>query len=355
MLARAAFLHVNDHMAAFPEKTIRRIHKLYSMRNRSNINLSRWANLLRRDSSIVSCLHTSLNSSATDPRDKVFAITGLLRSQTRAMISIDYMLSIEDVLRQAVTACIMERGNLDIICYAGLPNEADLSTTSAFDIEQLKYFLADKSREKDDIIIDPHKAKVETEWAHDFSCVPSAQLLPRLKVRAKYVCLCGERPSYGVGESPAIFTSDIKLLHTTHWSWLLGSQFAYGDKVAAHAVEGLEALQDTKGVLAGSHSSLPSDPYVFRARDCFGVTNGHCVIGDAIFFISGARWPFLLRKVEQDVYRIVGACGIWVSDILSSEDSKRRTASFTASPPASWALLENDFSDTSEKQCIEIY
>jgi hypothetical protein len=95
----------------------------------SCVNLSRWANLLRRDFSLVSCLRTSLDSSASDPRDKVFAITGLLDPYIRAMIVIDYMLPVEEVFRQAVSVCIVERGDLELLEYAELPEIDGLTST----------------------------------------------------------------------------------------------------------------------------------------------------------------------------------------------------------------------------------
>jgi hypothetical protein len=373
---------VNDNQIAFATNAIWRMGDFCSQRSILIPSLSRWVRLLERDISIVSCLDTSLDCSATDPRDKIYAIVGLIKPHIRRLITIDYMLTVEDVLRQAVIACIADCGDLDILCYAGLATGNDLTTSSTLDVQQFKNFLADKSRKK----VYKYKPflresikKPKRKLVHDFSilkarsqqyespvqgpsdstaqssqpCIPPGQLLPRLRVCSRFVCFCGETSSLEAEKLFAAFGADTKQLRASHWLILLEASLAHGRDTVDLPADDLQSVK--QGILLASDYTLSRDPWVFRARDCFGFTDSRCQPGDAIFFISGVLQPFLLRKVRHSVYRIVGACGIWVSERFSSEESKRKIPSFAASPPAPWALLESDFCDASEQQCIEIY
>ncbi|KAH4412081.1 hypothetical protein HBH92_107130 [Parastagonospora nodorum] len=190
-LARHAILRVNDRGIAFPEKAFKQLARLYATQPRPKHRLSQWASLLERDASIISCLHASMNSSASDPRDKVFAITGLLTPHIRAMISIDYMSTIDEVFTQAVLACIVDCQDLEILCYASLPASADHTKTPIFTVHDFRQFLAHRVGEIR-VDRDPHFIVERSE-----GLIPTSQILPRLTVRAHFLDACLESISDG--------------------------------------------------------------------------------------------------------------------------------------------------------------
>ena len=59
---------------------------------------------------------------ATDPRDKVFALGGIIRnSNTLDAFRADYNASYEEVLRNVATACLLKRKSLTILLFVMTP------------------------------------------------------------------------------------------------------------------------------------------------------------------------------------------------------------------------------------------
>ena len=83
-----------------------------------------------------------MQCSATDSRDKIFAIASLLRPEVRGLISIDYSTRLKEIFQDAVTACIADCGDLDILCFASLSPDREVKTTPNFTIAHFQAFLA---------------------------------------------------------------------------------------------------------------------------------------------------------------------------------------------------------------------
>jgi hypothetical protein len=63
---------------------------------------------------------------ATDPRDKVFALLGLLEHSAQAEFNIDYSRSVEYTYAEATTKIIRQSGSLEVFLLAGTPRARDL-------------------------------------------------------------------------------------------------------------------------------------------------------------------------------------------------------------------------------------
>jgi hypothetical protein len=83
----------------------------------------------------------SVNCSASDPRDKVFAIVSLLEPHVRGRISIDYMASTHDVFAQAAMACITECMDLGILSFAQIESEDRCPDIPSFTMANFVSFL----------------------------------------------------------------------------------------------------------------------------------------------------------------------------------------------------------------------
>jgi hypothetical protein len=141
VLAQNVLLYIDEKVVHLRSEILQHICDAYIPQNISIPWLSQWVSVWKQAPGIILCLNMSLNCSASDTRDQVFAITGLLHPCTRAMIPIDYMSSVEDVLATAVTACIVERGDLDVLCYARLPKGANPQTTLSLNLTQFSAYL----------------------------------------------------------------------------------------------------------------------------------------------------------------------------------------------------------------------
>jgi hypothetical protein len=267
----------------------------------SCVNLSRWANLLRRDFSLVSCLRTSLDSSASDPRDKVFAITGLLDPYIRAMIVIDYMLPVEEVFRQAVSVCIVERGDLELLEYAELPEIDGLTSTltaPTFSMLHLQRFLANTTKKANPV--------VRPTFVRSYGYVPAGQLLPRLEVRACFLDTCtGYFFPTDNGDMATVKASDPESLWRFGSSQAVWTIFEKGPGAFAIEKNWRELSMNISDL---QHRSSSGNWINFNTRYSFGSTSGHCQPKDIVTIIDGLSRPCLLRKVSEDCYRIVGTC-----------------------------------------------
>jgi len=303
-LASHATLRVNDRLVPFPGKAFKQLHKMHSKRFEPNHRISQWASLLKRDASVISCLHASMNSSASDPRDKVFAITGLLKPHIRAMISIDYMSTVDEVFAQAVFACIVDCQDLEILCFASLSAGDDHATTPVFTVYDFQQFLAHRVGERRFGRV----RRLVVERSEGF--VPTSQILPRLKVRAHFLDACVESVSDGTEA------------HITNWNFdgdpslLSGAIHSmWGNFITASQghteVRGFVSLREN--IREIKDRSSQQDWSSFRTQYSMGFVSGHCLPGDIVARLDGVSRPLLLRMVDTGSYRLVGTCVLWAT------------------------------------------
>ncbi|OAK95978.1 hypothetical protein IQ06DRAFT_258054 [Phaeosphaeriaceae sp. SRC1lsM3a] len=300
VLASKVFLHVGSVVVPFEQKTIKRIYDVCSQRWENDtirspleVHLKHWTSVWRRNMApdMVSVLNMSMDCSATDPRDRVFAIIGLLPTSIRSIIPINYSLSLEHVLAYAANACIRSRGDLEILRYAALPETEDVSTASTFGIEHFKHFL-ERTGQKDG---DSHVYAV----MQHHTLIPPGQILPRLQVVARFLDVCDTTTSQSIYD---LRTIDERY---PNWAWFL-------DAISNRYEPGIpevDILAAVQGEVRYAIRQRPSEiQFAFRAQNSVGFTASKCVPGDAIYDIFGAPFPFLLRKVDEGSYRIVGEC-----------------------------------------------
>lgn len=146
MLAKVANLYVNKDVIPFPRYSIDLIQALCTKHKADISWLSQWTSLWKLQPSLVSYLSISLRCFASDPRDQGFAILGLLEPRIRALFTVDYTLSLDAVLRQAVAVCIAESGNRYVLSFAGIEEDADIYRASSFGKTQFKQYLAQEVR-----------------------------------------------------------------------------------------------------------------------------------------------------------------------------------------------------------------
>jgi hypothetical protein len=347
LLSQHAVLHVNSEVISLNEHILRIICDTCIFRSISIPWLSRWVSVWDRAPGIILCLNMSLACSASDARDRIFAITGLLHPCTRAMIPIDYISSVQEVLATAVTACIAECGDLDVLSYARLPKNANPHTAPSLNLAQFKAYLL---RQGNRGASDPSQAWERYDYPRflsprfpsvamrgdckrcgppipnttargstcAFQCtnstmesafeplnlpIPKTQVLPRLRVQMYPIDKCIDSTDQSLSD----FLAQLKKgIYTNNMSWIFPLvQESYPQSLQKLVTD----LEYARGQMWAS-----VDYTVFRTWHSVGFTSGYCLPGDIVAIVNGATHAFVLRSVGYRKFRIVGECYFWGQD-----------------------------------------
>jgi hypothetical protein len=80
----------------------------------------------RRPSKMLSLLTETWTRGATDPKDKVFALIGLLKNSAEAGFKIDYSQSVENIYAEATTRITEDASSLEVLMFAVMPKVDDV-------------------------------------------------------------------------------------------------------------------------------------------------------------------------------------------------------------------------------------
>jgi hypothetical protein len=121
-LARAAYLLVNDQEILLTSSVMDRLTSICRQNRYEVPSVLKWYPRENVEVDIITCLNAGMRCSFTDPRDRVFAVLGLMSPQVRLLIPVDYSLDTESVYTSAIVAIIVTRRKLDILHYASINN-----------------------------------------------------------------------------------------------------------------------------------------------------------------------------------------------------------------------------------------
>lgn len=116
-----SFLHTAMLFIAytFPQMTAYNVPRSFSLP----------AYMLRKpkDLCLSHLIFTTQKRQGSDPRDKVYALYGLVQGNQKVPLEINYAMSVEDVYKSAVRYCIENEGLLSVLSYVSLfKNQSDL-------------------------------------------------------------------------------------------------------------------------------------------------------------------------------------------------------------------------------------
>lgn len=305
VLARGVVLHVNNLIAPVQIETLRQIQAACHLQSVLAVQLSHWIRVLQSDASpdMFSIMNMTMKSLATDPRDRVFAIIGLLPTHIRSAIPIDYTLDLEHVLAYAINACIRDCGDLNILRHARLRDSTDVAGASTLHITDFEHFLA---RTKTGTTDEGHTVYAVMQ---PHVLIPRNQVLPRLKVLARYLDICVQPTRQSLNDFKSALPTRSTSLPGTEWLWLIDTiRQRYMPGTPDGAI--LSAIEN-EAEHAYDRPALFEYQRAFRGKNSVGFSSARCVAGDAIFEIFGAPYPFMLREVGPDTYRIVEKCYLW--------------------------------------------
>jgi hypothetical protein len=224
----------------------------------------------------------------------VYGIFGLLSSDLRTYLPVDYSLTLTQVYQKAVMACVAERGDLSILCYARLPPESDLVTTSAFGYDQFMHYIQSVRTET-------AQPKELTRW----SCWTS-----RVALHSHHEDLDYQKFSdkSHVTREPRLRGLGWTL--ATLWEAIIGTNQSREVFTLRSAVEVIADIQPTNQLLYGLRVRAHFiDDVNEKSRTRYALVN-NSRLGDEIFAFDGVPRPLLLRQVRPNQYRILGTCDL---------------------------------------------
>ncbi|KAH6878208.1 heterokaryon incompatibility protein-domain-containing protein [Alternaria rosae] len=269
-LARAAYLIVNDNVLPLTAAVIERMKKL----------------------GIVSCLHTTCTLQATDTRDHIYAVIGLMEEKAKSLIPVDYSLDRNVVYRNVVAAIIATRQNLEVLVFSRtdhLDPRGDWRAEPCLDMPALRSYLDSTMRsltKRSERFTWPshhEKHHVNTPWRKTIRVV----ILSPSKFR--------DASKYDHASGPANFVDFIRVKATQSFNYRQIRPLKNHD----HATCFIETPQDAP---SGLLPRLRYRPHDVRPDEA-----------DEIFAIDGAKEPFILRRAEGQQYRVVSACYLWAA------------------------------------------
>lgn len=127
-LARLATMVAGDKTVRWTLETINQLLALCTSLSIEPPSALRWLPASQPERDVLSVLHKSRNCSSTDPRDKVFAVLGLVQADFQDSFPIDYSLTAEEVYTQLATHLFYVEGNLQFLKHASGQGQASWRT-----------------------------------------------------------------------------------------------------------------------------------------------------------------------------------------------------------------------------------
>jgi hypothetical protein len=354
-LARTACLLVNNHsllLSATVLENIRSSFQSYVFRIPGPLlwdpEFSEIGSRSKTD--IFKCLYATSESETTDLRDKVYAILALMEPVARSFIPVDYSLDIKSVHANVLIAIVATRRDLDVI--SSIARRRNDSIGDSEDIPSITRFVAVCSGYRDfrinsspiservirqfgatrlgpwhssvqlSIVRSLRETHVSEPSSGESSTViferPSnsafSSVIPNFRIRAHYIdSLQSMQKSKDLSwfMTPESVVSGIRD-PGSHYRWTLPffrrapSAENSQDLVQGANLEDIEIFIRAWGNHRGSTVWFTTRFSVGYAREGFEV-------GDEVFALDGARAPWILRKIRDDTYQIVGECYLWAA------------------------------------------
>jgi hypothetical protein len=121
-LAKSVYLHVNDREMLFSRAILRYIQSKYPTGG-----VLSWDTSFKVKADLLTCLRAGLSGQCTDPKDKVYAVLGLMEPVARSLIPINYSLKVEELYAHVAIAVIKIYKEMNILRYTSwsLPTAVD--------------------------------------------------------------------------------------------------------------------------------------------------------------------------------------------------------------------------------------
>ena len=194
MLAKRLFLCFGKHRILFQPQSVRALatESLTPLTQRLVISLTNRMALMERKMpgtlTILDIMHILVNAGATDPRDIVYCVLGMITPEERDLVNVDYTLPCLKVYAKATFASIISSGSFEILCHVkGGPKAGEGLPTWCVDFSSLSHLPDNVRATHEDI-------KSLSTWGNEitFGWVFS-RFRPTLDASHKYLSFQGEK------------------------------------------------------------------------------------------------------------------------------------------------------------------
>jgi hypothetical protein len=355
-LARAAYLLVNDDVLPLTAAVIDQMKRIYAHKELPSV--LRWSLGQKTKLGVIACLRTSSSNQATDPRDRVFAVMGLMEAHAKSLIPVDYSLDLQLIYRIVIAAIIATRQKLDILLFTRhdpITPDARWCTLPFLNMEAFQHYLdsMDGSSKPEvhrlftkpspwcetiTVTLVPPSDFCNASVQRNTSCfveIPQDApfgLLPRLRVRAHYI--------------DSIRVADLNIVHGTDRTDAFVSSFArtsdapYQHLRNSFANDARVTDCFKRDITVESKMDSRYDKSIQPDTDCedlecfvrdswrlnyrhrtfsshfsvgFRPLDAQPTVTDEIFAIDGVKTLFILRRTASQQYRVVGECYLWAA------------------------------------------
>ncbi|KAF1933816.1 HET-domain-containing protein [Didymella exigua CBS 183.55] len=305
-LAQLVTLIIGDYEVRWTGDTVSRTLDMCSQLDLRPPSVLRWTPSSRPEeqNDILAVLSKSRNCSAGNPRDKIYALLGLMDSRFSAEFVVDYSLSHTDVFAKLATYCIEKLGRFDILQHCQHVSDPDRhwqnTTRIPSWIPQWDYRHAYEP-------LPAHFTAVEKQaFASSWHMAPTnpAGLPPRLKLRAHrldyIVRLIGPTAKHRTPTLPRIAWS---ALGVPDCQTCTGSKSAPAQCSPAPRA----AFQQHRQAVLSALSAAGPGATVFASTHSVGYTHARPLVGDTVWALYGSDVPFVMRLTAGH-HELVGAC-----------------------------------------------
>ena len=368
-MARQVILSVNNDWVCLSSDVLSQIYRQCHHLKIHVPGPLEWIASRRSVASLFSCLRVSMEASTADPRDKVYAILSLLQPSVRSLIPVDYSLSAEQVLSNAIMACITVSQSLAIFAYACLPVSIAKDLPN-FSMNNLRDFLTQalprgmppqfnsshngpwvSHVENEGVGVDGAQAthlQYSSSVERLFLTESVPYILPRLRVRAHLIDLSLGPTGIVARQLEAAFSSSTqtydpdkarimtlfrqdKVSHPRKAQQAkrarLNDLFSKDNHGFNTFLSDIRKTTDQENTLSlavrsGSRGTTQQPlhnestahlNHIFYTNYSIGFTSVHHHAGDAVYAVDGVRYPLLLRELRPGVFRVIGICYLWAA------------------------------------------
>lgn len=116
---RGSVFYISDTDAVLHQNQIKHIYMIYGVLPTTLIALRRQTRE-NKPTSLLSTLRKAWYHEATNPRDKVYALLGLVAEDERSRYQVDYSMSIEQVYSVTTKTMLKHDSTMEVLCLAGI-------------------------------------------------------------------------------------------------------------------------------------------------------------------------------------------------------------------------------------------